>query len=80
MWCGAAAELRERVLGSFRLAGRQLETMQQLQVWTRCCECSVAAAVHDSLDRDVREALSSRLPDMTPGDNGWGQEGSAWAE
>jgi hypothetical protein len=67
------------VLGSFRLAARQLEAMQQLQVWTRCCECSVAAAVHDSLDWDVREALSSRLPDMT-GDSGWSGGGSAWAE
>jgi hypothetical protein len=54
------AQLREQVLGSFRLEATGLELMRQLNLWTWCCEFSVAASLHDCLDDDIKHGLVAR--------------------
>lgn len=54
------ARLREQVLGSFRLDNSGVEAMGTLNLWTRCCEVSVAASVNDCLDEDLRHGLLDR--------------------
>lgn len=51
-----------QILSTYKLGKEQLDLMSQLNVWTRCCEFSVAASIHDCLDEDVRAAISKRLP------------------
>jgi hypothetical protein len=49
-----------QVLGSFRLCPEGLQLMGQLQLWTRCCEVSVAACVVDCVDARLRHGLAAR--------------------
>ena len=49
------------MLTHYSLEPAHVEMMAQLNIWTRCCEFSVANSVHDCLDEDVR-AIGRRLP------------------
>lgn len=44
----ALIKLRDAALSTFRLGSAELELLAQLNVWTRCCEYSVAEAVSSS--------------------------------
>lgn len=52
--------LRPQVLGSFRLGPEEEGLMAQLNLWTRCCEFSVAASVHACLDASLTRGLAAR--------------------
>jgi hypothetical protein len=49
-----------QVLGSFRLGTEGALLMGQLDLWTRCCEFSVAACVGDCLQEGLRHGLATR--------------------
>jgi hypothetical protein len=42
------------------LAPLQIERMAQLQLWTRCCEVSVADSIHDCFSRDLIDNVLER--------------------
>ncbi len=65
------ARLKEKLLGSFRLEAAEAALMGQLALWTRACECSVAAGVHDCLG----EGLTHGLVAMGGGSGGTGENG-----
>ena len=55
------AELKEHVLGSFKLGSRHAEILQQLNLWTLCCESSVASSIQDCFDEGLKHRLVQRL-------------------
>jgi len=52
--------LKEQLLGSFLLGDEEAGLMEQLDLWTRCCEFSVAGSVHDCLEEGLRHGLVGR--------------------
>ncbi|KAI8469832.1 MAG: hypothetical protein J3K34DRAFT_511818 [Monoraphidium minutum] len=55
------AALKEQLLGSFRLGPGTAAALARLDLWARCCECSVAASVHDCLGEGVTRGLAARI-------------------
>eukprot|EP00877_Chromochloris_zofingiensis_P012234 jgi/Chrzof1/7264/Cz02g17030.t1 len=53
--------LKEEVLSNFRLTPAFAAIMQQLNLWTRCCEFSVAGSIHDCFDASIKHELEQRL-------------------
>uniref|UniRef100_A0A7S3R0V0 Uncharacterized protein n=2 Tax=Dunaliella tertiolecta TaxID=3047 RepID=A0A7S3R0V0_DUNTE len=47
------AELADTALSEFTFDASHLAALDQLAVWTKACEVSVAAALHDCIDDDV---------------------------
>ncbi|KAF5834760.1 hypothetical protein DUNSADRAFT_8448 [Dunaliella salina] len=47
------AELADAALSEFTFDASHLAALDQLAVWTKACEVSVAAALHDCIDDDV---------------------------
>jgi hypothetical protein len=43
------------VLGSWRLDAQQRRLMEQLNLWTRCCEISVGVSIHDCFDAQLKQ-------------------------
>lgn len=66
------ATLQDHVLSNFDMGPKQLEEMHRVAVWTRACEISVAAALHDCLDDGVKSrwlsAKGNAASDRTSGD------------
>ena len=54
------AGLREHVLNGERLQARHLAVMAQLNMWTRCCELSVAQSVAACCSPGLAEELLER--------------------
>jgi len=61
------AQLKEHVLGSFRLEAEQAAIMQQLDLWTLCCELSVASSIHDCFEGSMKQDVLNRLQQQQPG-------------
>lgn len=55
------AELKEQVLGNFKLTARHAEILEQLNLWTLCCESSVASSIQDCFDEGIKHQLTQRL-------------------
>lgn len=55
------ADLKEQILGAFKLTARHAEILQQLNLWTMCCESSVASSIHDCFEEGIKHRLIQRL-------------------
>lgn len=46
---------------NFRIGHRHLTLLRQLNLWTLCCELSVATGVHDCFEESMKHRLMQRL-------------------
>jgi hypothetical protein len=76
------AGLREHVLSGQRLRPAHLAVMARLNMWTRCCELSVAQSVEACCRPGLGEELLARalgVPALEAGGGGGGTVGTAGA-